>query len=74
MKVRIRLIQNYVFQDFPSIIVNCDDARYVFNVPSTFQRFYRDHKIYLRKISNHFFTKTSAQTIAGLNGLMLTKF
>jgi hypothetical protein len=74
MKLTIQVLQNFVLQEIPSIVVSTETTKYIFNVPSTFQRFLKDHKFKLGKGFNYFFTKSSAQSMAGLNGYMLTIF
>jgi len=43
-------------------------------MPTCFQRFIKDHKQKFPKGSAIFFTKTSTETVAGLNGFMLSIF
>lgn len=74
MKIFLQLIENYAKQEVPTLILTIDKDKYIFNIPSCFQRFIRDHKQKFPKGSNIFFTKASADTIAGLSGFMLTIF
>ena len=74
MKIVVQLIENYLSQPIPSIIITIDKAKYIVNIPSCFQRFIRVHKNRFPKGGKYFFTKTATSTIAGLSGLMLTIF
>ena len=74
MKIVLQLLENYHKQQVPTIILTIDKKKYVFNIPSGFQRFIKDHKQKFPKGSKIFFTKASSDTMAGLNGFMLTIF
>ena len=74
MKIYVQLIENYLRQDIPTIILTVEKQKYVFNMPTCFQRFIKDHKQKFPKASNIFFTKTNTDTLAGLSGTLLTIF
>jgi len=74
MKIYIQLIENYLKQEIPTIILTIEKQKYIFNMPTCFQRFIKDHKQKFPKGSAIFFTKTSTETLAGLNGFMLSIF
>lgn len=74
MRIYIQLIENYLKQEIPTLVLTIDKQKYVFNMPSCFQRFVKDHKQKFPKGSNIFFTKVNTDTLAGLSGFMLTIF
>lgn len=74
MKIYVQLIENYLKQEIPTIIFTIEKQKYIFNMPTCFQRFIKDHKQKFPKGSVIFFTKTSTETLAGLSGFMLTIF
>jgi hypothetical protein len=74
MKIVIQLIENYLKQEVPAVVITTDTNRYLFNVPSSFQRFTKEHKSRFPAGARFFFTKTSTATITGLTGLILTMF
>ena len=77
MRIYLQLIENYLKQDIPTIILTVDHLdrqKYVFNMPSCLQRFIKDHKQKFPKASNIFFTKVNTSTLAGLSDFMLTIF
>jgi hypothetical protein len=41
MRIVIQLIENYLKQEVPTILITTDNNKYLFNVPSSFQRFTR---------------------------------
>ncbi len=61
-------------QEVPTILITTDSNRYVFNVPSSFQRFTRENKIKLPTMAHYFFTKTHTHALTGLSGLLLTLY
>ena len=74
MKIYLQLLENYLKQEIPTIILTIDKEKYIFNMPTCFQRFIKDHRQKFPKGSNIFFTKASTDTLAGLSGFMLTIF
>ena len=74
MKIYLQLLENYLKQEVPTIILTIEKEKYIFNMPTCFQRFIKDHKQKFPKGSNIFFTKASTDTLAGLSGFMLTLF
>lgn len=74
MRIVIQLIENYLKQEVPTVYISTDTNRYLFNVPSSFQRFTKEHKNKFPAGARFFFTKTSTNTITGLTGLILTMF
>lgn len=59
-------------QEIPTIIITVEKQKYIFNVPTCFQRFIKDHRQKFPKGSSFFFTKTTTEALAGLSGFMLT--
>lgn len=39
MRIVIQLIENYLKQEVPTVYITTDTNKYLFNVPSSFQRF-----------------------------------
>jgi len=39
MRIVIQLVENYLKQDIPTILITTDNNKYLFNVPSSYQRF-----------------------------------
>jgi hypothetical protein len=74
MKIVVQLIENFIGQEIPTIIVSTDHQKYIVNLPSSFQRFTKEHRIRLPSGANYFFTKIASSTIAGLTGMLLTLF
>lgn len=74
MKIIVQLIENYLKQGIPTIILTIEKNKYLFNFPSCFQRFIKDHRQKFPKGSHIFFTKTTTDTLAGLSGFLLTIF
>lgn len=74
MKIFLQLIENYLNQEVPTIILTIDKQKYIFNMASCFQRFIKDHRQKFPSGSNIFFTKANTDTLAGLSGFMLTIF
>lgn len=74
MKIYVQLIENYLRQEIPTIILTIEKQKYIFNFPTCFQRFIKDHRQKFPKGPVIFFTKASADTLAGLSGFMLTIF
>lgn len=74
MKIYVQLIENYLKQEVPTIILTVEKQKYIFNFPTCFQRFIKDHKQKFPKGSVIFFTRASSETLAGLSGFMLTIF
>lgn len=74
MRIVVQLIENFLFQEIPTIIIHTDNKKFIFNVPTCFQRFTKEHSLKFPKGGHYFFTKVSSSTIAGLNGFMLTIF
>ena len=74
MKIVIQLIENYLKQEVPAVLITTDTNRYLFNVPSGYQRYTKDHKTKFPVGGRFFFTKTNTATVTGLTGLLLTMF
>ena len=74
MRICLQLLENYLKQEIPTIILTIDKEKYIFNMPTCFQRFIKDHRQKFPKGSKIFFTKASADSMAGLSGFMLTIF
>lgn len=74
MRIVVQLIENYLKQDIPTILISTDNNKYLFNVPSSFQRFTKDHRIGMPTGAYYFFTKSNTAAITGLTGLLLTLF
>jgi hypothetical protein len=55
-------------------LITTDSNKYLFNVPSSYQRFTRENRIKLPTMAHYFFTKSTTATITGLTGLLLTMF
>lgn len=74
MRIVVQLIENYLKQEIPTILITTDNNKYLFNVPSSFQRFTREHRIKMPVGAYYFFTRSNTATITGLTGLLLTMF
>ena len=74
MKIVIQLIENYLKQEIPTVLISTDNNKYLINVPAGFQRFTKEHRIRLPVGAHYFFTKSTTATISGLTGLLLTLF
>lgn len=74
MRIVLQLIENYLNQEVPTIILTIEKQKYIFNMASCFQRFIKDHKQKFPSGSRIFFTKSNTDTLAGLSGFMLTIF
>ena len=72
MRIVVQLIENYLKQEVPAILITTDNNRYLFNVPPSYQRFTKEHKSKFPGGGRFFFTKTNTSAITGLTGLMLT--
>jgi hypothetical protein len=74
MRITYQLVESYLGQELPTIIVTIQNQKYIINAPECFQRFTREHRFKFPKASNIFFTKVAASSVAGLFGFMLTLF
>lgn len=74
MRIVVQIVENYLKQEVPSIIITTDKNKYLFNVPSAFQRFTREHGQKFPFGARFFFTKTSVSSITGLTGLLLSMY
>ena len=74
MRIVIQLIESYLKQEIPTVLITTDTNKYMFNVPPSFQRYTRDNKIKFPIGANYFFTKATTNTITGLTGLLLTMY
>lgn len=63
MRIVYQLIENYLSQKVPSILISIEEQagsfKYIINVPPTHQRFVSNHKMKFQKGARYFFTKTS---------------
>lgn len=74
MRIVVQLVESYLKQEIPTILITTDTNKYVFNVPSSFQRFTRENRIKLPTMAHYFFTKSTTATITGLTGLLLSLY
>lgn len=74
MRIVIQLIENYLKQEIPTLLISTENNKYLFNVPSSYQRFTREHKTKMPSGAHYFFTKSNTATITGLTGLILTLY
>ena len=71
MKARVQLIESSALQRVPSLFLNLGRSQFIFNMPPTFLRHRKLHKINLFNSSHIFFTKNSIETVGGLPNYML---
>ena len=74
MRIVIQLIENYLKQEVPAVLITTENNKYLFNVTSSYQRFTKEHKTKFPTGGRFFFTKTATSNITGLTGLILTLF
>lgn len=74
MKIIFKVLRNHSRQGIPSVFLQVDNEKYMFNVPETTQRFIREHGLRFSKGMNFFFTGLTTNHLMGIVGLSLTLF
>lgn len=74
MSLTFQIIHNHSSQSLPTILVQTQNTKYLFNVPETFQRFMATHRFRFAKESKIFLTRLHPLSLTGLFGLLLTSY
>ncbi|KRW99919.1 hypothetical protein PPERSA_12595 [Pseudocohnilembus persalinus] len=74
MSISLQTIKTSVNQEIPTIYLQIETKKYLFNIPDAFQRFRPDHKINNLRGPKFFFSRLQPQYINGLFGFSQTLF
>jgi len=74
MKILYKVIRNHRRQGVPSVYIQVENEKYLFNVPETTQRFFKEHGLKFSKDMKFFFSRLTTNHLMGVVGLFLTLF
>jgi ribonuclease Z len=72
MRITLQIVQSHAKEQIPCIILSIENQKYFFNIPDSFQRYFKEHSVRFPKGGKIFLTQLSSDHITGLFGLILT--
>jgi len=72
MRITIQIVQSHAKEVVPCLALSIENQKYFFNIPDSFQRYFKEHSIKFPKGAKIFLSQLSSNHITGLFGLILT--
>lgn len=72
MRITLQVVQSHAKEPIPGIVLSIENQKYFFNIPDSFQRYFKEHAVRFPKGGKIFLTQLSSDHITGLFGLILT--
>ncbi|KAI8920004.1 beta-lactamase-like protein [Powellomyces hirtus] len=72
MRYSVKVLGTDTVDASPTVMLDFESGRYLFNCGEGTQRFCHEHKVGIRKVDQIFLTRVAWETVGGLPGMLLT--
>lgn len=72
MRITLQVVQSHSQEATPCLVFSVENQKYFFNIPDSFQRYFKEHSVRINKGAKIFLTQLASDHLCGLFGLVLT--